>query len=239
MNKTIKKDEFEPRKVTSFGMTYDLIDEDALIGICSAMDLSEQRQEEFLNANKGYTIYDFTVAYDSETGVIVVNKDHNRFEDIISLAIDYPFLPYPDRVSIVMTMRKEKSPLVSILSFFEDVVMKRHNIPEYVERVYEKEFRIIGKSKAAMNEMDMLSAICTEKKLSDGEEFTKICLAYSWGFIKGQRTERAKRKGVETKLLPDQLLKRLLVRMIWELPEDHSILESIRAYIKDKGFREE
>lgn len=175
-------------------MSYEIINENLGVYSCNVSDLTLEQTKHFLELwNDGSTIGSVTVFFDN-TGRIVINKDHKKFEAYREIIVDYLILPTDQRELLrdLAKAKKAKS-IIEVFNVLDSALIYRHKIAEDKAKVelFEPIKKILEHSYVPCDkELDMIDLIYTN---SYDRYMARLDL-YQYGFIQGKRAERARRK---------------------------------------------
>jgi hypothetical protein len=175
-------------------MSYEIINENLGVYSCNVSDLTLEQTKHFLELwNDGSTIGSVTVFFDN-TGRIVLNKDHKKFEAYREITVDYLILPTDQRELLRDSMKAKKAKsIIEVLNVLDSALIYRHKITEDKAKVesFEPIKKILGHSYVPCDkELDMIDMIYTN---SYDRYMARLDL-YNYAFIQGKRAERARRK---------------------------------------------
>jgi hypothetical protein len=133
-----------------------------------------------------------TVTYDQETDNVIINQNHPDYDIIQPLTIKYLRSDFSQQKSIRENAERIAGDKIKGVFHLLDQVMQIREQSILQKRISDN-LHIIGQQTAFHDEYDMINAICEDNGSND---FWTAALGYSWGYIQGIRSERARRKKV-------------------------------------------
>lgn len=169
-------------------MSYRVVDEVLNIQSCSISDLSQATKKEFERQFNGGNVETLTLFYDKNNDVVVLNQDNKNYEIYELTAKAYLGVPDKTRKEIRNRAEEIDKRFSETFDILDEVIKSR--IIEQLQKLYQSEFKMIGKQTDYWNQWDIIQAI----DVVNNSQCIKLVSAYNWGYIQGKRSERSRRK---------------------------------------------
>ena len=161
-------------------MKYQIINEELQIASCSIADLTLEQAQQFMEQwEDGAPLRSLTLFFEPKTGLLVLNRDNERFEDYKEIAENYLALKCSERMKILNAVPE---------SIKETMTTLERGIRM---RIVDKEiFRALKNHIEGSRHRAILNEIAKRYMQRDVVAF----IAFRYGVMVGKRMERARRK---------------------------------------------